>query len=169
MARFLIGLSIFGAVAAARDLDKQYRELTVRIGAKLVRVYVADDDAKRELGLMHVEKLPADAGMLFVFDEERPLSFWMKNTLIPLQIAFFDRRGKIVKILEMRVADSLMSVNIPSYSSVVPALMALEMNSGWFTKNKIKVGDRLIRVGRSDSSSLDRALPLRPQNKQPRQ
>ena len=84
---------------------------------------------------MYRNSLPKDEGMLFIFDEERTLSFWMKNTYIDLAIAYFDKNQKIVDIQEMKATNSLMLEEPPSYPSAKPALYALEMNSGWFKKN----------------------------------
>src|SRR5437868_1747222 len=112
MARILIALFI-SFFASARDLDKLYEKAAFKLGTSKFEAYIADDESKREQGLMFIEKMPENMGMLFVFDSERPLSFWMKNTLIPLQIAFLDHDGKIVDIQEMKVASSMLSTEVP--------------------------------------------------------
>ena len=84
---------------------------------------------------MNREELPENQGMLFVFESTRILSFWMRNTFIPLDIAFIDDAGKIVDIQRMEPLDES-----KSYTSAAPALYALEVNAGWFAKNTIKVG-----------------------------
>jgi len=156
MARILILLI---GVAFARDLDKLFDKADFKLGSSKFTAYVADDEAKRERGLMFVENMPADVGMLFVFDEERPLGFWMKNTLIPLQIAFFNRAGKVVDIQEMEPAKSSMSREVPTYHSKSDARYALEMNAGWFTRHKVRNGDTLKLSGKSKSALLNKSLP----------
>jgi uncharacterized protein len=79
--------------------------------------------------------------MLFIFDSELPLSFWMKNTYIDLSIGFFDKNRTLVDVQEMKRTYS-MTVNFPSYVTKKPAQYALEMNSGWFSANKVKLGSR---------------------------
>lgn len=80
--------------------------------------------------------------MLFVYDKQQVLSFWMKNTFIPLSIGFFDRNKKLVDIQDMEPMKSIMQEPQISYQSKFPAKYALEMNKGWFKKNQIKLGTR---------------------------
>jgi len=102
-----------------------------------VRVEVADTEPEHQLGLMGRTALPEDRGMLFVFDEEQELSFWMKDTLIPLSVAFMDSGGRIVDIQDMKPLDD----DPPHYVSAEPAQYALEVNQGFFEERGIKVGD----------------------------
>jgi uncharacterized membrane protein (UPF0127 family) len=102
-----------------------------------VRVEIADDTPEQMRGLMYRTALAEDRGMLFVFDEEQELSFWMKNTLIPLSIAFVDSEGRIVDIQDMKPLDD----DPPHYVSAEPARYALEVNRGFFEERGIKVGD----------------------------
>lgn len=145
MARILIicAALVMSAAAHARDLEQTYKKTFFAIGKNKFTAYLADDSDKREEGLMFIKSMPPEVGMLFIFDEEQPLAFWMKNTLIPLDVGFFDKKGVLVDLQEMKVAASLMRVDIPSYKSRKPAMFALEMNSGWFAKHKIKLGARL--------------------------
>jgi len=155
-------ISIFGASAShARDLDKLYEKAKFRLGKKEFTAYIADDDQKRAQGLMFVEKMDADTGMLFIFEREQTLGFWMKNTLIPLNIGFFDSKGKLVDVQEMKVAGSLVAKDVPSYQSRKPAVFALEMNSGWFGKHKIKIGAQLELRSQPASPLLKEKLPSR--------
>ncbi|CAH0271471.1 MULTISPECIES: DUF192 domain-containing protein [Peribacillus] len=101
-------------------------------------VQVADTQRKREKGLMFVGKLPENEGMLFVFSEEIYGGFWMKNTLIPLSIAFLDSAGEILKILDMEPCKEDIC---PTYDPEISYHYAIEVNLGWFEKNQIKVGD----------------------------
>ena len=116
---------------------------TVRIGASgggsvEVEVEVADDMDEMAKGLMGRTALAEDAGMLFVYPEERELSFWMRDTLIPLSIAFMDGEGRIVDIQDMKAMDD----RPPHYTSAEPARYALEVNVGFFDERGVEVGDR---------------------------
>ncbi len=102
-----------------------------------VRVEIADDVSERARGLMHRTALAENRGMLFVFPNEERLSFWMKNTLIPLSVAFMDSEGRIVDIQDMKPLDD----DPPSYVSAEPARYALEVNQGFFEEHGIEVGD----------------------------
>ncbi len=103
-----------------------------------VRAEIADHYIERARGLMYRTALAEDRGMLFVFDEEQELSFWMKNTLIPLSIAFMDSEGRIVDIQDMKALDA----DPPHYVSAEPARYALEVNQGFFEERGVEVGDR---------------------------
>ncbi len=103
-----------------------------------VGVEIADDASERALGLMHRTALAEDHGMLFVFPGEDKLSFWMKDTLIPLSIAFIDSEGRIVDLQDMKPLDD----DPPSYVSAKPARYALEVNQGFFEVRGVEVGDR---------------------------
>ena len=105
-----------------------------------VAVEVADDDQERELGLMNRESLPADAGMLFVFEEDSSGGFWMKNTLIPLSIAFADSGGTILRILDMEPCEA---DPCEIYDPGVFYMSALEVNRGAFDRLGVEEGDRL--------------------------
>lgn len=161
MARaLLIAFIFFGIHAHARDLEKLYEKAQFRFGNKKFQAYIADTDSARNDGLMFVKSLPVDTGMLFVFENERPLSFWMKNTLIPLSIAFLDEKAVIIDIQEMQVAASLLSLDVPTYPSRKPALFALEMEKGWFARNNIRIGARLERLAPVKSQLLSRKLKV---------
>ena len=100
-----------------------------------VQVEIADEEAEQKRGLMERTALAEDAGMLFVFPGERPLSFWMKDTLIPLSIAYIDSDGGIVDIQDMAPLDET------SHPSAAPAQYALEVNQGFFEERGVQVGD----------------------------
>jgi uncharacterized protein len=113
-------------------------------GAKVeVRVEVADNVFERARGLMYRRALGVNRGMLFVFPEEQRLSFWMKNTLIPLSIAFIDSERSIVDIQDMKPLDD----EPPGYVSDEPAKYALEVNQGFFEEQGVRVGDRVELPG----------------------
>jgi len=112
--------------------------LQLAIGGARLWVEVAGDEAARSQGLMYRRQMPQDEGMLFVFEYPQPLSFWMKNTYLPLDIAFVSKDGTILNILRMEPLNE-----VPRYLSRSPALYAIEANAGWFQKNGIKAGDRV--------------------------
>ncbi|MGH2756490.1 MAG: DUF192 domain-containing protein [Actinomycetota bacterium] len=111
-------------------------------GAVLLRVEIADDPEAREQGLMGRESLGEDAGMVFVFFDETSGGFWMKDTLIPLSIAFFGQDGRILKILDMEPCEE---DPCPIYEPGVAYRGAIEVNQGAFDRLGIEVGDE-IRV-----------------------
>jgi uncharacterized protein len=102
-----------------------------------VRVEIADDLYEQARGLMYRTALGENRGMLFVYPDERGLSFWMKNTLIPLSIAYIDSEGRITDILDMKPLDD----RPPHYVSSESVQYALEVNKGFFDKRGVKVGD----------------------------
>ena len=102
-----------------------------------VRVEIADGFFERQRGLMYRTVLGEDRGMLFVFQRERSLSFGMKNTQIPLSIAYIDSRGRITDILDMKPLDD----RPPHYVSSEPVMYALEVNQGFFDDRGVEVGD----------------------------
>lgn len=112
---------------------------TIHVNGVPIDVEVAQEDEERMSGLMFREDIPEDQGMLFVFPTERILSFWMRNTFIPLDIAFINANGKIVDIQRMEPLDES-----KQYISAAPALYALETNAGWFEKHGASVGDQVI-------------------------
>ena len=114
---------------------------TIKIGNKTLKVKLAITPAQQKQGLMNVQgmpptKLPKDEGMLFIYRREEILSFWMKNTTLPLSIAFINKKGYITEIKDME------PLGMASVRSAKPAQYALEVNQGWFSKNNIKVGDK---------------------------
>lgn len=107
------------------------------------QIEIATDEAARERGLMFRESMPADHGMLFVFDKADVRTFWMKNTHIPLDILYFDRNYKLVSAQD-RVPPCLNAGNnCPVYPSTGPAQYVLELNAGLADKLGVKPGDAL--------------------------
>ena len=111
-------------------------------GELVVRVEVADDREEQMRGLMYRTDLAADAGMLFLFDQEQPRSFWMKNTPLPLDIIYIAKDGRIVSIAEHTTPFS--TAAIPSGA---PAQNVLEVNAGYAQRNGVRVGDRVVPRG----------------------
>lgn len=103
-----------------------------------VQVEIADSPDEQAEGLMNRKKLGEDRGMLFVFPDEQVRSFWMKDTLIPLSIAYIGSDGRIIDLQDMRALDD----QPPHYVSAEPARYALEVNKGFFDERGVKVGDR---------------------------
>ncbi|MDP8254706.1 MAG: DUF192 domain-containing protein [Candidatus Alcyoniella australis] len=129
-----------GSLAQGRPPDA-----VVVIGENEFKVEVVFSPEQRQRGLMEREELCEKCGMLFVFEYTRPLSFWMKNTLLPLSIAYIDKQGIIIDIQQMQ------PLTLDSHISSGPALMALEVNQGAFKTAGIKVGDKIsIRYPNGD-------------------
>lgn len=106
-------------------------------------IEIAADDASRERGLMFRESMPADHGMLFLFERPAAQTFWMKNTHIPLDILYFDQNYKLVSV-QQRVPPCHSTGNdCPVYPSTGPAQYVLELNAGIADKLGIKEGDEL--------------------------
>tara|TARA_B100000073_G_C23524411_1_gene489389 strand:+ start:134 stop:571 length:438 start_codon:yes stop_codon:yes gene_type:complete len=109
--------------------------VTLELGNKKIYVEVADNPASRNQGLMFRTILGKDCGMLFAYPRSQKLSFWMKNTPMPLSIAFINEAGVITNIESMKPHD------LSNTSSSGAALYALEMRQDWFNKHNISVGD----------------------------
>jgi len=107
-------------------------------GTHSFSVEVADTPERRALGLMHRRSMPANAGMLFDFKSDQPVSMWMRNTIIPLDMLFIARDGRIVNIVERTVPFS--ETGIPSQG---PVRAVLELNAGTASRLGIKPGDRV--------------------------
>jgi hypothetical protein len=114
---------------------------SVELGGKSFSVEIADTREKQALGLMFRDEMPADQGMLFIFPNEAPRSFWMKNTRISLDIMYFDKDLNMVSISAdtqpCRVS------RCPSYPSIAPAKYVLELNAGTASELGVGPGDRL--------------------------
>ncbi len=123
----------------ARNGAPVFAKKTIELGGRKVVVEIADDDEKRAYGLMNRDQLSKDEGMLFIFDEAERRSFWMKNTRIPLSIAYFDKGRVLREIIDMR-PDPITAIHNKTYPSHTEAQYALEMNIGWFERNKIRPG-----------------------------
>lgn len=116
-----------------------------------VRLELALTPAEHARGLMSRRALPEDGGMLFVFRDARPRAFWMKNTLIPLDILFLDAHGKVVATHTMGTEppcrpgepEALYELRLPSYPSDAPAQFAIELNAGQLELNGVRVGDTI--------------------------
>jgi uncharacterized protein len=152
-------------VFAPDSHQKVIIRLQIAGNAQLVPVEaeLADTAAKRERGLMFRKYLPENSAMLFVFDPPAQATFWMKDTRIPLSIAFVDSRGRILEIRSMKPFDK---TYISSISSTVA--YALEVNSGWFGRHGIRLGARIYGMPPVSGTSqrhvsgipIERARPI---------
>ncbi len=130
----LASLALLAALpAAAQSLPV----VELKAGMHLIRAEVAADFSSRARGLMHRKALPPNGGMLFVFDDAALHCMWMKNTYVPLSVAFIDDKGEITNIADMEPHSER------SHCATRPALYALEMERGWFAQRGIKAGARL--------------------------
>jgi len=132
----LLCLAIALAGFSGGVLSAPARSVTLGIGMYKVDAEVADTEQSRETGLMFRKSLAPNAGMLFVFEESQPYCFWMKNTLIPLSVAFIDDAGVIVNIEDMKPQSEV------NHCAAAPVRYALEMNQGWFRAKGVKAGHR---------------------------
>jgi hypothetical protein len=124
-------------ILAAAPAAAQHSIVQLNAGMHLIRAEVVSDPGSRAQGLMHRKSLAQNAGMLFIFDERAPHCMWMKNTLVPLSVAFIDERGSIVNIADMEPHSEA------SHCAAQPVRYALEMNRGWFAARGVKPGSRL--------------------------
>lgn len=126
-------VTVLSGLASAQDLP------TVQLNIKDHRLVaeMAATTATRTVGLMHRFSLKPDHGMLFVFDAPQPLAFWMKNTYVPLSIAFIGADGRILNVEDMTPQTET------THPSRGLALYALEMKKGWFAERAIVAGDRV--------------------------
>ncbi len=110
------------------------------VGNHRIEVEIAANHKDRMRGLMHRESMPEDHGMLFLFADEEIRSFWMKNTPLPLSIAYADAGGRIVRIVDLEPFSE------QPRSSGRPAKYALEMHQGWFERHGVFEGDAIARI-----------------------
>ncbi|MFA5664625.1 DUF192 domain-containing protein [Castellaniella sp.] len=136
---FALAISLAGVNAAALAmLQNPLPELTLQVGPHAIRAELADTPYTQQQGLMYRRHLDENAGMLFEFTVAETQCFWMKNTLIPLSVAFI-REQRIVDIQDM------LPLSTRSHCSAEPAEQALEMNQGWFARHGVQVGDRVVK------------------------
>jgi len=159
LAALLSLASALGAVAARGAEDGSAR--TVFLGGVAYELEVADDPASRERGLMGRREIPPRGGMLFVFPDEAPRAFWMKNCLVDMDLAFLDASGRVVSTHRMRVepprgpgeSEAAYEARLRHYASGAPARFAIELRAG-----------SLARLGLDPGEAVDLSgvgLPLR--------
>ena len=138
----LAAFAVLCAATGAAAQNGRFDTTTLTAGMHLVKAEIAASDAQRAQGLMFREAMPANAGMVFVFDAPATQCMWMKNTPLPLSVAFIDADGKIVNIRDMQPH------TLDSHCSTkgVPVKYALEMNQGWFQQKHIKPGMKISNL-----------------------
>jgi uncharacterized protein len=137
--RFLAAVALALAAAAA-GADARLKTATVRVGPHPLKVEIVASDTDRARGLMNRKSLGRNDGMLFIFDQPAYHSMWMKNTLIPLSVAFIDAQGTILNILDMEPE------TLDPHMSAGPSVYAIEVNKGWFAEKKVKAGDKVTGI-----------------------
>ena len=128
-------LAVFSSLALADPADVVFEKVQVKVNRKVYSLEYAQSFEQRAQGLMYRESMCENCGMLFNFRRARMASMWMKNTLIPLDIAFIRGDGTITDIKAMQPHD------LSTTNASQPVYFAWEMNQGWFAKNGIQVGD----------------------------
>ena len=137
----LITLALLLVILVIYSKKDNSDKLPIDIEGKTVLVEVADSPKKQALGLMYRKKLDKDEGMLFIFADERAHSFWMKNTLITLDMIWLNSKKEVVHIEHS--APPCKESPCLTYSSQFPAMYVLELNGGWAIENDLGLGDTL--------------------------
>lgn len=135
MKNWILAALALGACTLVKAERLQVADLSV--GMYRIQAEVAATEQDRETGLMNRKTMPSQAGMLFVFDRAAVHCFWMKNTLLPLSVAFLDETGKIINIADMQPQTE------EAHCPPRPARYALEMNQGWFQNHGARVGTQI--------------------------
>jgi hypothetical protein len=117
--------------------DVTFKTSQVKVAGHPLKVELAIEEPQRLQGLMYRKSLGKEDGMLFIFDEPGYHSIWMKNTLIPLSVAFVDKDGVILNIADMEPQ------TLDSHMAAGPAVYAIETNRGWYADKKVKAGDKV--------------------------
>lgn len=133
----VLGAAVTG-FAAAPSMADPLVTYPLKIKGHVVRAELANTEQTRMTGLMFRTTLPENGGMLFVYDHDGTYAMWMKNTYLPLSVAFIDRRGVILNIEDMEPQ------TLDAHPSAGPARYSLEMSRGWFAKRGIKKGDKVL-------------------------
>jgi len=137
---FALALALSAGAGCRKRQGPQPQRLPtveIRVGGRVIPVEVASTPEQRRTGMMYRERIEADEGMLFVFRDHQGLSFYMKNTFVPLSIAFLRPDGTILNIEDMAPR------TLAPHRSRLPCRLALEMPQGWFERNGFKEGDRI--------------------------
>ena len=130
---------LIATAVVCQGAPKRNKTALIDVNGHDLSVELAITQEEQMTGLMNRDALGNDEGMLFIFPQEQILSFWMKNTLIPLSIAFIKIDGRIVQI------DSMKPYSLDSHFSREKVKYALEMNEGWFAEHGVDAGD-LVRI-----------------------
>ena len=139
-ARRLAGVAVlcFAAWAGAQEIPQKLAPVRLTAGIHVINAELATTPQQREIGLMMRPSMEANDGMLFVFERPGQQCFWMKNTLIPLSVAFLADDGSVVNI------ENMAPQTLDGHCSARPVRFVLEMNQGWFAKRGLKAGSKLV-------------------------
>ena len=132
-----VSIALTSHTCQAQEGPQKLPAIALNAGMHIIQAEVAQTPEQRGIGLMQRPKMGTNDGMLFVFDSAAEQCFWMKNTLLPLSIAFLDEQGSVVNIEDMAPQ------TLGGHCSKRPVRFALEMNQGWFAKRGIKPGSRI--------------------------
>lgn len=130
-------LAVAASAAFAQEPQMNLPRVRLSAGMHQIDAQVAATPDQRMTGLMHRKEMPQHEGMLFVFEQPSRQCFWMKNTLLPLSVAFVEDDGTIANIEEMKPQ------TLDSHCSARPVRYVLEMNTGWFARKGIRAGQKL--------------------------
>lgn len=132
-----LALAVTAGLATGQDGPQKLPAIQLNAGMHLITAEVAQTPEQRTIGLMFRKSMGANEGMLFVFEQATEQCFWMKNTLIPLQVAFLADDGAVVNI------ENMAPQTLDGHCSAKPVRYVLEMNDGWFAKRGIKPGSKI--------------------------
>ena len=138
-AAFFCLLLGFLTAAGQQTAQEQLPTVILSVNGRKIVAEVADEPQERSAGLMFRKNLPTDSGMLFVFPEPERAAFWMKNTTLPLSVAYLNQSGTILEIHDL---EPLNEKPVPSAFQNIA--YALEMSQGWFARNQVLAGDRIV-------------------------
>lgn len=133
----LVSFIVAGSALAQEGPQPRLPTANLKVGMHVIKAELAVTPQQQMTGMMFRREMPGNEGMLFVNDAAGPRCFWMKNTLLPLTIAFIEDDGSIVSFADMQPHDER------SHCSARPVRYALEMPQGWFAKRGIKAGHKL--------------------------
>ena len=143
MRSILFALSLTALVLSTAQAQTPMPRMELTAGFYRIEAEVAANQNNRMLGLMHRRSMQANEGMLFVFPQEDRHCMWMRNTLLPLSVAFLDAAGRVLNIEDMAPQTE------DNHCAAAPARFALEMNKGWFSSKGLKPGVRIGGVEKS--------------------
>ena len=136
LALFLMATAL-GAASHAQDGPQRLRSIRLGAGMHVIQAELAQSPEERSIGLMFRKTMATNDGMLFAFKQAGQQCFWMKNTLLPLSIAFIGEDGSVVNL------DDMKPLTLDGHCSKKPVRYVLEMNDGWFAKRGIKAGSKI--------------------------
>ncbi len=141
-----LSLALFFSAGAHAQVNKELPLIELKIGGAKLKAELANDQNTRMIGLMNRFSLKPDHGMMFVFPSAQMIGMWMKNTYVPLSVAFIDEKGVILNIENMKPQV------LDTHSTVAPALYALEMKLGWFAERGLKAGMKIEGIEKAGKS-----------------